>query len=142
MPGSFDKLFAAFDHIRASGRKWPEVKAELGPNKLPVLFSFDRMGNGIYVSEQGAFKARKTYGLLRRGEVGKGRWYQPAHGLSPTDKGALWEALRGLSEDPVAKLAEMGQGLGYCVCCGLPLSNDESIARGIGPECWKRLNHG
>ena len=29
---------------------------------------------------------------------------------------------------------------GRCGCCGRPLTVPESIARGIGPVCWDRLN--
>lgn len=28
---------------------------------------------------------------------------------------------------------------GKCACCGLPLDDPESVARGVGPTCWKRL---
>lgn len=31
-----------------------------------------------------------------------------------------------------------GQEIGRCGCCGRTLTNDESRARGIGPDCWAK----
>ena len=30
---------------------------------------------------------------------------------------------------------------GYCVLCGMPLSDPVSLERGIGPDCWLRASH-
>lgn len=30
---------------------------------------------------------------------------------------------------------------GYCLMCGMGLSDSESLERGIGPECWRKVNH-
>lgn len=30
---------------------------------------------------------------------------------------------------------------GYCLICGMGLSDSESLERGIGPECWRKVNH-
>lgn len=30
---------------------------------------------------------------------------------------------------------------GYCLMCGMGLSDSESLERGIGPECWRKVKH-
>jgi len=40
--------------------------------------------------------------------------------------------------DPQAAAKRYADELGECSDCGRPLTNDESRARGIGPECWAK----
>jgi hypothetical protein len=41
--------------------------------------------------------------------------------------------------DPLAAVARYGLELGVCGVCGLPLTNDESRALGIGPVCRSKI---
>ena len=66
-------------------------------------------------------------------------WFATAHALPQPDKEQFGIALRKLREDAIGTLAEMGKALGFCMCCGQPLSNQESVDRGIGPDCWAKL---
>lgn len=130
-PMQFSKLVAAMNHIRASGNEWPRIRIELR--------------EGVYL---GLGLSRDGKAVIARAGDGKvafmradGVTFTPLAGnLSPESKRAFWETSKRLARDPLAVLAEQGKRLGWCACCGLPLSNPESVARGIGPECWKRIS--
>jgi hypothetical protein len=49
------------------------------------------------------------------------------------------EALRDFGENPIATMAKYGIETGVCGVCGRRLDDPESVARGIGPICAKRL---
>jgi hypothetical protein len=58
------------------------------------------------------------------------------------DRARLWAAMRVLDvalgrEAPSDHLAEILEGKD-CLMCGRELTDPESIARNIGPDCWKR----
>ena len=49
--------------------------------------------------------------------------------------GDLLERVRAIVADPAEASRASGLNIGICACCGLTLTNPESIARGIGPIC-------
>lgn len=44
-----------------------------------------------------------------------------------------------IAADPLTAAVEHGRLTGACACCGRPLSDAESVARGIGPVCARRF---
>jgi hypothetical protein len=46
--------------------------------------------------------------------------------------------LTAVLADPVAAARRFADELGQCSDCGRPLTNEESRARGIGPDCWAK----
>lgn len=42
-------------------------------------------------------------------------------------------------DDPMAAVVRYGIELGICGVCGLPLTNDESRSKGIGPVCERKM---
>lgn len=52
----------------------------------------------------------------------------------------LMQAMRDFAADPLATLATFGLKTGTCGVCGRRLEDAESVARGIGPVCLKRLS--
>lgn len=52
----------------------------------------------------------------------------------------LVEFLAALDHNPKETIAAYGKQTGKCACCGLPLSDDKSLALGIGPVCAKKWN--
>lgn len=55
------------------------------------------------------------------------------------DIDVLMQAMRDFAADPLATLATFGLKTGTCGICGRRLEDAESVARGIGPVCLKRL---
>lgn len=47
--------------------------------------------------------------------------------------------LRAIEADPIKAIAEAGRASGRCAICSRDLTDDESIERGIGPVCMRRL---
>ncbi len=60
-------------------------------------------------------------------------------GLRPA---AIKDALDAFEADPVRAITEHGLRTGHCGCCGRELTDQESIARGIGPICAEKLGGG
>lgn len=54
-------------------------------------------------------------------------------------RGEEADVLRRITADPEAAMARYGQEIGRCGRCGRTLTNDESRALGIGPECRAKL---
>ena len=46
------------------------------------------------------------------------------------------------AEDPIGSAIRYGRATGRCACCGLTLTNAESVARGIGPICASNFGWG
>ena len=73
-----------------------------------------------------------TYAKRMRITGGRGSWqYAPGVGRCI--------AAEGLTALTVADAARLGHLHGVCVVCGRALSDPESVARGMGPVCAKRV---
>lgn len=64
-------------------------------------------------------------------------WKRHRGGKTEVWLGVLWELMRGGHVDGCELLVSK-----RCLVCNRTLTDDESIARGIGPTCWERMNHG
>lgn len=49
------------------------------------------------------------------------------------------QVLRSLASDPHGHALAFSREHGVCACCGSPLSDADSIARGFGPVCAQRF---
>lgn len=128
--GGFATVTAIMEHISASGNKWPRVKL-LTPAEREVTMTYWAEGNLTNVRLDG----------VKLGPI-KGAEWTPnatARGLDRDVKADVWALMQALKADAAAVFAENGKRTGTCACCGRPLSNDESVARGIGPECWAKF---
>lgn len=133
VPG-FAQVVSILDHIDASGNKWPSFK--LGTEAGREL-KFYRMQHGTHAGKVGI-----AFGALKMGIIAKDGNWLPSHDAKAMDAAAktdVWPVMNALRDDALAVLAENGKRLGTCACCGRALSNDESVARGIGPECWSKI---
>lgn len=105
---------------------------------LPYLPRAPRAGapvsdlvEGIYFAQGEVYKAKKSgagriYALKL---VGSSWSYDPSH-------------VRGLAIENLITLeqaSEFGIRTGVCAICGIPLTNLDSLERGIGPVCAKRF---
>lgn len=82
-----------------------------------------KWGGWVFVKQQQGPTMVKI-GSQRPGESYVGQW------PSLIDK---------VLDDPMAAVVRYGLELGVCGVCGLPLTNDESRAKGIGPICEGKL---
>jgi hypothetical protein len=87
---------------------------------------------GFYVHDDNVYvvvyNKAKTNVYAKRMNLATGRWEYAAG------------AVKGLTERlTVEQAAALGHLHGRCVCCGAELSDPESVTRGIGPVCAKRL---
>jgi hypothetical protein len=80
----------------------------------------------VYVKEGGAYMGKIT----QDGE------FRPAYGIDPS---GVIDALAEAQKDPTAAAIAYGRETGSCSCCGRELTNEVSIALGIGPICLERL---
>lgn len=78
----------------------------------------------------------------------KGRWdgwtfvnliHPGGDRIRPVKGGERGTILARLSDNPATYSAEYGKHTGTCGVCSRPLSDPESVARGIGPVCAGRL---
>lgn len=130
----WDKFFDAMQHIRDSGRQWPTISGEIGD--MSISFGLSRDGSAIFVNEGPGRDAPK---LAVLSSAADNKWYGNLRQKPAATKAQVWALLKALDEDPIKALSDMGQDLGYCMVCGRPLSNEESVHSGIGPVCRGRM---
>jgi hypothetical protein len=56
------------------------------------------------------------------------------------DKARIRVVLEAILHDPTKAMIDYGRQIGHCAICGRTLTNEESIAAGIGPICAGRYN--
>jgi hypothetical protein len=54
--------------------------------------------------------------------------------------GQVQAELAAIIADPIAALAKYGALTDHCGVCSRPLEDETSVARGIGPKCWAKVN--
>jgi len=100
-------------------------------------------GRYAVATEDGAINALAFYKV----DHGKGRWdgmtfvtlVLGGHQERPLGTGQAAKAvLRKIAADVEGAAAAYGHEMGRCGFCHLPLTNDVSRARGIGPDCAKK----
>jgi len=78
----------------------------------------------IFVSDGAEYGSRTNYGRQAPGQSYSGKCI---------------EQLRAVATDPAAAMAAYGHLTGTCGKCGRKLEDEESVARGIGPVCAKKM---
>lgn len=95
----------------------------------PVEKGYYLMGETVYVVVDGKSSGNR-YAKRLSVASGKGRWEYAAgavHKLTPAMKLTVQQA------------AALGKHHGCCVVCGATLTDEKSVAAGIGPVCAKKL---
>lgn len=112
----------AFGRARASGLKWPKVTIAAFTFK-PASATSKNAGS-LYVTTGGAYLGRVSGGKF----------------ITNRECTAEQEArIIAVCADPKAAAIEHGKLTGCCAICARELTNDESIARGIGPICASKF---
>lgn len=137
----FGSALAMLDHIEASGNKWPKMffsmKSDVEDTDEARRIKFYRYQHGQRTGQGGLMLGDAKLGIVDRG----GNWHpsEDARVLDVETKRKVWNVMKLLRDDPATLFARNGKLLGTCACCGRPLSNDESVQIGIGPECRSKL---
>jgi hypothetical protein len=142
VPG-FAETIALLDHIDASGNKWPTVRLSLKASADDAddrRLKIARWQRGPHAGVAGIELEGAKLGVIDRSGV----WTPSAdaRALPQETKRKVWAVLSALAADARGAFAANGKKLGVCACCSRPLSDQISVARGIGPECWEKLGMG
>ena len=122
---SIDRIAQAFSAAKASRLKWPKLR--LDTFVFSLASETGRNAGAIYVKDADS----DTYlGKIVGDKLTRSR-----------DCDAATEArIIVACADPAAAATAYGKRTGQCSCCGRELTNEESIARAIGPVCAEKWN--
>lgn len=116
-----EQVQIAFATATESGLKRP--KLHLGDFLLKMAPAAGKNAGAIYVTANGEYLGKIAGGKLH----------------ATRDCSAEQQsAIVALCADPLKSAVAYGQQTGRCACCGLELTNAESIELGIGPICRTR----
>lgn len=120
----FDRMLATFANAKASGLKWPKLR--IGE------FTFALAGERSKYAGKALFVKHAEDDYCGRIDL-EGRWFQAG------EAGRKHEArIKEICSDPLAAAVLHGKQTGHCACCGLELTNEESVRLGIGPICREK----
>lgn len=119
----FDRMLAAFASARASGLKRPKLRIDEFTFALASETS-KYVGRALFVKLNGIYMGRIDL---------EGRWFP-----SPQSSEVVSEKVKQICSDPLAAAVMHGKQTGHCSCCGLELTNEESVRLGIGPICREK----
>jgi hypothetical protein len=119
----FDRMLTTFTRARASGLKWPKLRID------PYVFAL--AGERSKYAGRALFVKHNNDGYLGRIDL-EGRWFPSDAGRGHDDE------VRRICQDPLAAAVLHGKQTGHCACCGLELTNEESVRLGIGPICREK----
>lgn len=136
----FEGVIEIFDHAYASGNNFPKVRLAFDDDDKPIHMrrtSSGRFEGSVTITDDRGYPTNTFYGrITREGSFDPSRH---ARDMPRETKLALWTLLKRFQDgDAEAVFAEFGKRFGFCSCCGRPLSNEESVSRGIGPVCAQR----
>lgn len=113
------RIATAFEAVKASGLKWPKLR--LADFVFSPAGENSRNPGAIYV---------KSHGDVYFGKVQDGKFARSRDCDAETEA-----AIIAAAADPFAAAVATGKQTGICACCGRELTNEESVALGIGPIC-------
>ncbi len=117
-----DRMLQAFAAASASGLRNPKFRVG--------IYSFSPAKPGstnagcVYVKRDGVYVGR----------IAPAGGFFASRDAAPDDRGEIEK----ICADPLAAAVLHGQQTGRCSCCGLELTNAESIRLGIGPICREK----
>lgn len=135
----FDSVVGLMHRIQASGNEWPKVRLSFHdhPLHLSVAGERARQPGSVNLTDGGSYGQNKWYGRIS--VDGTFTPAEAARNLEPEDKREFWALLTRLRDgDAESVFAEYGKRFGVCCMCGRELTNEESVAAGIGPICQQR----
>lgn len=117
-----DRMLQAFAAASASGLRNPKFRVG------NYAFSPAKPGSAnagcIYVKRDGVYVGR----------IAPAGGFFASRDAAPDDRGQIEQ----ICADPLAAAVLHGKQTGHCACCGLELTNEESVRLGIGPICREK----
>jgi uncharacterized Zn finger protein (UPF0148 family) len=113
-----DRIAVAFATAKASGLKFPKLR--LDDFTFSLASAAGRNAGAIYVKQDDLYLGKIADGKFTR---------------SRDCDAATETRIVAVCADPAAAATAYGKRTGQCSCCGRELTNEESIARAIGPIC-------
>ena len=104
--------------------------------QAPKLGSVPLLPTGFYLYEGSVYRVQKS--KSSHGHYAKRLIVADGRGVWSYSPGAM-KNLHGAERLTVEQAAFMGHHLGVCVVCGATLTDEKSVAAGIGPVCAKKL---
>jgi hypothetical protein len=141
-------LFALFDAAKANGLKWPEISLDLKGWPVVLRLAGEKSSqpgtiavtNGV-APVRSAFHKEPMPGQPRSpqffGRIHRDGVFKPHGALEMWKVLPIIKILKELATDPAA-IAKAQSGLtGKCCFCKLPLTDEKSVAAGMGETCAK-----
>lgn len=119
----FSLLMRAFQHARTSGLKYPKV--HVGALRFSMAQDDSKNPGYLYIKANGEYA----------GKVSPQGDFQAARTATTEQR----DLIATVARDPLAAAVAHGHATGNCAICSRPLSDPESVTRGIGPVCAKRF---
>jgi Family of unknown function (DUF6011) len=119
----FAHLLQSFQRAKETGLRYPKVS--VGTLRFSLAGDDSRNAGYLYVKANGEYAGKIS----------------PAGEFS-ADRHATAEQCDDIvrvARDPLAAAVKHGHETGLCAICSRPLSDPESVTRGIGPICAKRF---
>ena len=113
-----DKLFAAFDKVKAAGLKYPKLHLQ-----------------GLTISPAGANSQNAGSLYVKNGEAYLGKITGERFFSSRDCSAEAAQTVASVISDPLTAAVAYGKQTGRCCCCGRELTDPVSVERGIGPIC-------
>jgi uncharacterized protein DUF6011 len=123
----FAALLAAFTKAAASGLKHPALTFQNVTFKLAKASS--KNPGSLYVT------GGKRFGSEYFGKISPQGVFSPAFACPPSVR----EEVKRIGADPLGESVAHGKRTGNCCACNRPLTDAESVTRGIGPVCAERF---
>jgi hypothetical protein len=117
-----DRMLQAFVAASASGLRNPKFR--VGVYAFSPAKPTSANAGCVYVKRDGVYVGR----------IAPAGGYFASRDAAPDDRGEIEK----ICADPLAAAVLHGQQTGRCSCCGLELTNAESIRLGIGPICREK----
>jgi len=121
---AFANLFNVFETAKSNGLKRPMIRT--GAIKVYPAGESSRNAGCLYVKDRnGEYLGKVT----PAGDFYRGKGI-PDEMIDPVFH---------LAEDPLATAVKYARDTGHCACCGRELTDEKSVADGIGPDCKKNF---
>ena len=136
----FSPVVDLMHRIKDSGNEWPKVRLSIGddmPLVLSVAGERARNPGAVNMTDGRAYGDNVFYGKITVDGT-----FQPSQATRNLDRAvkmSLWGLMLRMRDGAAEEVfAEYGKRFGVCAICGRELTNEVSVARGIGPVCYAR----
>lgn len=136
----FSPVVDLMHRIKDSGNDWPKVRLVIGDNQplvLTVAGPRARNPGAVNMTDGRAYGDNVYFGKIT--VDGTFQPSQASRNLDSVVKASLWSIMSRMRDGEAEQVfAEFGKRFGVCAICGRELTNETSVARGIGPVCYGR----